>query len=194
VPKKISSKNVAYEGQIIRVEATNTADGRIFEKASRSPGTRIIIYDEINDQILLSQEYRPELGETDYRLPGGKVRDKIRDWDEIKDRPDVLSLIGQACMKEAREEVGMEVENIELFTNFGSGGPTIGWDLYYFVATKFKALGKQQLETEEDIKAMWVSSAQAAVICLSGQMREGRSVAALSQFLYQKGKIQIRKS
>ena len=183
------SKKVAYEGQIIRVIETTMSDGRVFEKAVRSPGTRIIIYNKIGDKILLSREFRQEIDDYDYRLPGGKVRDKVRDWDEIRDREDLLDLVAEASKKEAREEAGIEVNNIKLLTTSTSGGPTVEWTLYYFVTEDFTELNKQDLEVGEEIKAMWVDVNEAIEICLSGKMKEGRSAAALLQFFHSIGKI-----
>lgn len=179
----------AYKGLIFRVEQTTMPDGRVFEKAIRSPGTRIIIYDEKKDQILLSREFRQEIGEYDYRLPGGKVRDKIKDWDEIKDRADLADLIAEACKNEAKQEAGVELNKLNPFTTSTSGGPTIEWTLFYFVSTDFTELGKQSLEAGEDITKVWKTSQEAIELCLSGKMKEGRSAAALLQFFHSKGKI-----
>lgn len=50
----------------------------LFEKARRAPGVRLIIVKE--DKILLTREYRDEIKSFDYRLPGGKVFDKLSDY------------------------------------------------------------------------------------------------------------------
>jgi 8-oxo-dGTP pyrophosphatase MutT (NUDIX family) len=189
MPLNVVNKKIGYEGKIIRVMESTMSDGRVFEKAIRSPGTRIIIYDEEKDQLLLNKEYRQEINDDDYRLPGGKVKDSIKEWDEIKDRADLLDLIAESCKKEAVEEAGVEVEDISLFTVSTSGGPTVEWSLYFFVAGKFKKLESQKLEVGEDIKPSWFSSKEAIEICLSGRMKEGRSAAALLQFFRVKGKI-----
>ncbi|MFA6250416.1 MAG: NUDIX hydrolase [Candidatus Shapirobacteria bacterium] len=180
---------VVYQGNIIRVEETEKPDGRVFEKAVRSPGTRIIIHNKQTDKILLSREYREEIKDYDFRLPGGKVRDKIADWDDIRDRGDLPELIAEASKKEAREEVGVDVQDIRLFTVSTSGGPTVEWTLYYFVTNTFELTGKQDLEPGEEISTVWVSSQEAVDICLSGKMREGRSVAALLQYFHSENRI-----
>jgi len=50
------------------------------EFARRSPGTRLII--EKGDKIILSREFRHELGSYDYRLPGGKVYDSLDEYNK----------------------------------------------------------------------------------------------------------------
>ncbi len=43
----------------------------MFETAVRSPGVRLIIVKD--NQMLITKEFRGELDDYDYRLPGGKV-------------------------------------------------------------------------------------------------------------------------
>ena len=180
----VANKKIGFEGKIIRVEVMEMSDGRVFEKAIRSPGTRIIIYDEKEDKVLLSKEYRTEISDYDYRLPGGKVRDEIVEWDKIKDDPGVDDFIAQAAIKEVREEAGIKVNQIKLFKVVTSGGPTIDWTLYYFVTNDFELLDTQELEPGEDIQTEWVERSKIFEICLSGQIKESRSVATLLQYFY----------
>ena len=66
-------EKVTYQGKIIEVvEKEVEQDGKIqtFEFARRSPGTRLII--PKGDKIILSKEFRHELGKYDYRLPRGE--------------------------------------------------------------------------------------------------------------------------
>ena len=186
---EVVSKKVVHEGKVIRVVESTMSDGRIFEKALRSPGTRVIVYDLEKDKCLLSKEYRDEIKDYDYRLPGGKVRDRLKDWDLIKDDPNLIGHIKEAAKKEAREESAIDPQEIELFTTSTSGGPTVEWTLFYLVTNKFSDLGKQSLEVGEKIDRLWVSSKEAIDICLSGKMREGRSSAALLQYFHSLNKI-----
>lgn len=182
------SQEIVYKGRIIRVEQTVKPDGRVFEKAIRPPGTRIIIYRAEDDSILLTKEIRLDIGE-DFRLPGGKVRDTIDQWDQVKNNPNIDVIISEAAIKEAMEEAGVEVQKMEVFSASTSGGPTIDWTLYYLVATKFEDLGHQNLETDEQISVVWIPTKDVIQMCLTGKIKEGRSVAAILQYLHSINKI-----
>jgi ADP-ribose pyrophosphatase len=183
------SQEIVYDGQIIRVQKEIKPDGRIFEKALRSPGTRIIIHDSKTDRILLSREFRQEINDFDYRLPGGKVRDKYTDWEQIKSDPTLNQHIIEAGKKEALQESGIVINNCSIFTVSASGGPTIDWTLYYLTTTDYSELDHQDLEVGEDIAKVWTNIKDIIDICLSGKMKEGRSAAALLQYLHSIGKI-----
>ena len=178
----------AFLGEIFRVTQTVQPDGRIFERAIRSPGTRIIIHNVAQNKILLSKELRTEINDYDYRLPGGKVRNLIAEWESIKDSTEIDTIIFEACKKEAREESGIEIHTLNHFTTSTSGGPTVSWDLQYFVTTDFSILPNQDLEPGEVIETNWFDIKDVIEICLSGQMQEGRSAAALLRYLHSIGK------
>jgi len=181
---------IAFEGKIIRVVQKESPSGKIFEIATRPPGTRILIHDLKNDQILLSSEIRLDIG-LDLRLPGGKVRDTNQEWDQIKDDKDLNKIIIEAAAKEVREEAGLEVKDLKIFTISPSGGPTIKWDMYYLVSNKFTDLGHQSLEEDEKIVTKWYPVPEVIKLCLSGQIKEGRTVAAILQYLYSIGKTSL---
>jgi len=181
---------IKYEGKIIRVVRKLSPSGKEFEIATRPPGTRILIHNPKTDQILLTTEIRLDIGK-DLRLPGGKVRDTNQEWDQIKDNNDLNDIIIEAAAKEVREEVGLEPEDLKVFLVFPSGGPTIKWDMYYLVTNKFTDLGKQSLEEDERIVTKWYPVTEVIKLCLSGHLQEGRTVAAILQYLYSIGKISL---
>ena len=186
--KESAEKLEVHKGHIIHVFETHLLDGRVLEVAARPPGTRVIIHNTETNEILLSCENRIDIGE-DYRLPGGKVRDSWDEWTQIKDSSDLDKVIIEAAAKEAREEVGFDVSDLQVFNVQTSGGPTIKWDMYYLVATKFSDRGHQELELGEDIKFAWYPVEEVIDACLTGKIREGRSVAALLQYLHSIGQI-----
>lgn len=181
-------ETIKYEGKIIRIVGKVSPSGKELETAIRPPGTRILIHDVEQDRILLTHEIRLDIGD-DFRLPGGKVRNTNSDWDLIKDSPRLDSEIITAGSKESREECGYELLNPKVFTVATSGGPTIKWDLYYIVATEFTNLGHQELEADEEITMQWYSIPEVIDLCLSGKIQEGRSVAAILQYLRSISKI-----
>ncbi|MFA5894570.1 MAG: hypothetical protein WC851_02250 [Candidatus Shapirobacteria bacterium] len=177
------AETVIFEGSIIRVITKLSPSGKKLEIATRPPGTRIILHNLNTNQILLNQEIRLDIG-ADYRLPGGKVRDTNHEWDLIKDSSDLDDQIITAGAKESREECGYELTNPKLFTVSTSGGPTVYWDLYYIVATQFVDLGHLSLEADEKIVPTWYPVEEVKKMCLEGKIREGRSVAAILQYLH----------
>lgn len=174
--------DIVFQGEIIEI----VRDGKR-EFARRSPGTRLIIFDKQKKSILLTKEHRQELGDWDYRLPGGKAFDTLTEYNEyLSSGKDIAEAVRKAAVKEAEEEAGVRVKNIISFHR-SICGATVIWDLYYFVVDKFEFLDSQKLEVGEDIKPIWMSLQEAKEICLSGQMSEDRSAAVLLRYLYQHG-------
>lgn len=182
------SDTIKYEGKIIRVVEKLSPSGKTLEIATRPPGTRIILHNLETNEILLTKEIRLDIGE-DFRLPGGKVRDTNAEWDLIKDIPNLDQEIIEAGAKEVREEVGYDVADLKIFCVSNSGGSTIEWDMYYLVATKFSDRGHQELEADEQITTKWYPIKEVINACLTGKIREGRTAAALLQYLHSVGEL-----
>ena len=75
IPKPSGPEKVAYQGRIIEVvEQTMEVGAKTLtlEFARRAPGTRLIIPTS-DGKISLTKEYRPEIQDYDYRLPGGNL-------------------------------------------------------------------------------------------------------------------------
>lgn len=188
VPVPKGAERLKFKGNIVAVfTQVMSIGGKLvtFERASRAPGVRLIILN--GDKILLTKEYRSEHGTSDYRLPGGKVFDKLEEYlgslDAGKDLTEIAKL---AAIKEAREETGLAIKSPSLF-HLSKCGATVDWDLYYFVceATSTKSK-KQKLELGEDISIGWYDFVTAEKIALSGEMKEDRSIGVLLRFLKSK--------
>jgi 8-oxo-dGTP pyrophosphatase MutT (NUDIX family) len=184
----VDDKKIVYEGRIMRVVATTKPDGRVLETMIRPPGTRIIVHRLADDNILLTREIRLDIGE-DIRLPGGKVVDTIAEWDKIKDSPELSKLVIEAGARELREETGLTTTDLKLFSVATSGAPTVGHDMYYLVTNEVGEMNEQNLMEDEKITTMWTPIKEVIEICLAGKMREGRSVAAVLQYLRSVGRI-----
>src|SRR3989338_6098287 len=102
-------EEIRYKGKLFEVVSEPVEiEGKMvqFEKVRRSPGVRLIMQDG-QGNILLTREYRRELGKFDYRLPGGKVFDSLDEWNEFKQHGgDIIEKAKQAARKEAKEETG----------------------------------------------------------------------------------------
>lgn len=172
-----------YSGSIFQVIHRPMLSGtkeKTYEIALRAPGVRLIIISQ--DKILMSKEYRAETHGYDYRLPGWKVFDSLGQYLSTK-KEDMLVFAMEAAKKECQEETWLEVKNIQ-FLRTSIAGATVRWDLYYFLVDDFDIHPDgQSLETGEDIRTQWVHRSEVEKWCLSGKIREDRSVAVLLQYL-----------
>lgn len=179
-------KTTIFKGKILEViqESGEKAGKKyLFEYAQRAPGTRLIIHQ--NDKILLTREFRRELNDYDYRLPGGKVFDTLAEYNDFLGlERNILPVAEAAAIKEAREEVGIVVKKIDYFAT-SICGTTVVWDLIYFVASQYSPVAHgQSPEYGEDISIAEYSLSEVKEFALSGKMQEDRSVAMLLRYLH----------
>ncbi len=184
-PKPVGDEKIAFQGRIIEIvhRPHQVGDKVIdFETARRSPGVRMIF---VNDgKVLLTKEYRSELGGEDYRLPGGKVFDRLEEYNAaLKDGTDLVGAAMDALKREALEEAGYVVSEAK-HIHTTSPGATVSWDLYYFVVDQFtQNENGQELEDGEVIEPIWLSFDEVKEYCLNGKIQEERTVAVLLRFL-----------
>lgn len=176
-------EKITHQGKIIEVvqkEVEHNGKTQIFEFARRSPGTRLII--PKGDKILISKEHRHEVGGYDYRLPGGKVYDSLEEYNKALElNIDISESAKKAAIKEAREEVGIEVKDISFFHK-SICGATVVWDLFYFIVNDFNQLS-QELEEGEDITIEKIERKKVKEMCLNGTISEERSALVLLRYL-----------
>lgn len=184
VPKKNGPEDIFYQGKIVEVvkQPMKIGDKSVtFEFARRSPGTRLLIVDKKAKKILLTREYRNELDDYDYRLPGGKVFDSLDEYNQfLASGKDIVGPAIERAKIEAKEETGIIAKNPKhIYTSVN--GATVVWDLLYFVIDDWEQ-SDQELEDGEDISVTWVSFEQAKKDALT-HMSEDRSVAVLLRWL-----------
>lgn len=182
---RVGSPEVRYRGQIFRVVQERHQFGddvKTFERAQRAPGVRVIVLAE--GKVLLTKEYRREQGGIDIRLPGGKVFDRLHDFEQVVDiGGDPLSAAERAAVRELREETGLVPTSLR-FLYRSACGATVDWDLYYFLVDAFDcAAGGQALESGESIEPFWAERREAAAMCLDGRISEERSALVLLRYL-----------
>jgi 8-oxo-dGTP pyrophosphatase MutT (NUDIX family) len=172
-------ENTVFNGKIGEVIHTTQPDGRIFERYRRPPGVRLVIVTE-DQKIIMTREHRQEAGGVDLRLPGGKVRDTLGEYHELLGSgQDLLEAAKEAGVKEAAEEVGLNVKNLQFLAR-ANAGATVEYDLYYFMTTDYQASPNgQELELGEDIEVVELSLEQITEAISNGQMQEWRSVGIL---------------
>ena len=174
-----TDESVVFSGRVGEVIHTDLPDGRFFERYRRPPGTRLIIISPDN-KILVTKEYRHENNGYDLRLPGGKVRDSPTEYNELlASDVDFNQAVIDAAKREALEETGLVVNNLELIT-VANAGATVEWDLHYFLTRDYEVdpLG-QQLKGGEDIEIAWLSLDEIVEAIENGEMSEWRSVGVL---------------
>lgn len=190
--QKDGPEEIVYKGKIFEVVKQPMIAGDkkvVFEIARRSPGTRLII---VNDnRMLITKEFRTELNEYDYRLPGGKVFDTLDEYNQNLSE-DILPFAIEAAKRECREETGLIVKNIKYFTTVKSGA-TVVWDLIYFIIDDSEENGiGQELETGEVIDVEWKTFEEIKKLCKEGKINEDRSVGVLFKFFLQYPENYIR--
>jgi len=157
----------------------------VFEIARRPPGTRLIIIK--NKKMLLSKEFRVELNDYDYRLPGGKVFNTLEEYKNALSNKDILPFAIKAAKKECSEEVGIIANDLRHFQT-AKAGANVEWDLFYFIVDNFKKSKKQKLETGEVIYPKWKNFKEVKEMCLNNKIKEDRTVGVLLKFLLSKEK------
>jgi len=172
-------EEVVFSGKIGEVLHTTQSDGRVFERYRRPPGTRLVVVTP-QGKLLMTREYRQETGNTDLRLPGGKVCDSLAEYRElIKSSQDIMEAATKAAAKEASEELGVTVKNLNLLVK-ATAGATVEWDLYYFMTDEYtENADGQDLEQGEQIERVELTPQEIRRAIDSGEMQEWRSVGVL---------------
>ena len=182
------NEQIFSRGKIFELVHLEQDDGRIFEVARRVPGVRLIIHDEAAGKVLLTKEYRRELDEWDYRLPGGKMFDSLDEFEAFRtSSDDIVEIAKVKAIDEAQQEAGVEIAKLEFFKKSVLGA-TVEWDLYVFEATEWQlSVEGQELEVGEKIEAdNWATYDEARTMALNGSMAEERSALILLQWLEEK--------
>lgn len=176
-PEKIEYKGKIFE--IIKQPMKIGGKKIIFEIARRSPGVRLIIVK--GNQILITKEYRSELNDYDYRLPGGKVFDTLDEYNLNRDT-DMLSFTVDAAKRECREETWLVVKNIRHFAT-SVAGATVKWNLEYYIIDEFEEnTSGQNLEDGEIISVEWKSFEEVRELCKQWRISEDRTIWILFRF------------
>ena len=178
-------EEIVFRGKMFDVMHAEQPDGRVFETARRAPGVRLIITDRDKRQILLTKEFRRELNDWDYRLPGGKVFDSLDEYEAFyQTGEDILKPALQKVIGEGREEAGVDIHSAELVKK-STLGATVEWDLYIFECNDWDISPQgQELEAGENIETdNWFTYQEVEGMILSGEMQEERVALILLQWL-----------
>jgi ADP-ribose pyrophosphatase len=151
-------------------ETVEVLPGKIstFEYVWRIDGTRSIVINE-SDQILLTREYRHELKDYDWRLPGGKL--------DYVDEPVV-----KAASRELKEETGITAKNWR-YLWATSPDATVRFRRHFLLATEI-TMGDQSLGEGEKISLSWFCNKEIEEMALTGQIKEEISALAVLRYMY----------
>lgn len=181
---KDGDEEIVFQGRIVEVvkQPMKVGDKAIaFEYARRTPGVRLVILDEATQKILLTKEFRYEIEDIDYRLPGGKVFDSLEEYNAfLESDKDIAAPAAARAIIEAKEETGIITKSPKHFYT-SVNGSTMVWDLIYFEITDW-AQAEQELEDGEEIATEWVSFSEGKQYALQ-HMSEDRSAAVLLRWL-----------
>jgi 8-oxo-dGTP pyrophosphatase MutT (NUDIX family)/dephospho-CoA kinase len=191
--KRVLAEPVLYAGgtfEILRqdIEVRKAGYSQVVgvEVARRSPGVRVLMAD--SGRVMVIREYRVEHGGWDYRLPGGKVYDKLERFRaSIADGRDMTEEARIAAAKELEEEAGLVADELKLI-GISSAGASVIWDLYYFHCPRWRFGSTRVAESDEIIYAEWVSSERLIEMCYSGEVREDRTASVVLRFFLNKGR------
>ena len=181
-------EKVFAKGKLFELVHQTQDDSRVFEVARRAPGVRLILHDEAAGKVLLTKEFRHELGEWDYRLPGGKVFDSLEQFEAFRTSgEDIIEAAKMQAIREAQEEAGVAIASLGLYKKSVLGA-TVEWDLYVFEADDWQLhVDGQELEIGEKIEAdNWMTYEEARKMALGGSMAEERIALILLQWLESK--------
>ncbi len=179
-------ENVVAKGKIFELVQLPQSGGRIFEVARRAPGTRLIIADKTGQKVLLTREFRRELDDYDYRLPGGKVFDTLDEFENFRTSgADITEAAKTQAKAEGAQEAGIDIAELKLFKK-SVLGTTVEWDLYVFEATQWQLHADgQQLDSPEEqgTTVDWYAYDKVEQMILDGNMQEERIALILLQWL-----------
>lgn len=159
----------------------------------RPPGIRALIVNKNDNKILLSKEYRYELEDWDYRLPGGKVFENLDDYKQALKEDRVLKQVEKTVPKEVQEEVGLIVKKPHLL-KVSKAGAGVEWDLYYYEITEYEvdSTGPKLEENEVIDGYIWKSFDEIIEMCINKTIQEERTTAVLLTYILESKAIDIK--
>lgn len=185
--------NIVYEGELFQViHRTKKTTFKVgeseisktlqYELVRRPPGVRAIIAK--NRKILLTYEFRYELNDWDYRLPGGKVYDSNDEYYYSCKKGSIDDDIIKKLKQEMAEEVNIKIQQYKM-VNVSQSGLTVEWDLYYFLIEDFVPLTNNSVQKSEYefIEQKWVDFSTALELCINGKVSETRSAFEIMRFI-----------
>ncbi len=133
---------------------------------------------------MLTREFRTELNDWDYRLPGGKVFDTLDEFAQFRESGASIDVaVQQKAVAEAREEAGVAIRDPRPYA-ISKCGATVEWDLHVCVATEWRGNLDQQFEDGEQIDDIsWYPFDEIRQMIFDGKMQEERIALILLRWI-----------
>jgi len=162
----VESKNI-YSGAISLRKDKFLLNGRLVEKEIVEHNESVGIVPLINHSVVLVTQYRRAAGKTLLEIPAGKI--------ESGETPQ------QAASRELGEEIGYTGQLRRLTRWYLAPGYDTEL-MHVFVASRLRKIKRGMLDSDEDIKIKRVKLDEAVRKCVSGEIQDCKTVAALLAF------------
>lgn len=180
--KRISGKTI-YKGRIITLQKDEVMleDQSIAQReVVRHPGGCCVVAIDSDKNILMVEQYRYPYAKTVVEIPAGKL-------DSCDEDP------LEATKRELSEETGFSAKN---WHSLGVIFPTPGYcdeNLYLYMATGLVKDKGQHTDEGEFLDVIKMPFNEAAEKCLSGELKDAKTVAAIlkAHILIESGKIKV---
>ena len=156
-----------YQGRVLRftVEEVRLPNNHVatLEMAHHPGGAAIVALDD-EQRICLVRQYRHAVRDWIWEIPAGKIDDR---------EPPLTT-----AQRELAEEAGREASEWHSLGEFLPSPGFLTEVVHLFFATQLKVV-QNNLEATEVLEAHWIPFQQALAMGESGELRDGKSLAAL---------------
>ncbi len=174
IERTISSE-IIYKGRIITVtrDRAELENGAVVlrEVVRHCGGVGILAFDE-NGDVLFVRQYRYPYAESLLELPAGKL--------EPGEAPEICGL------RELEEETGYHAEKLCFMGELYPSPGFLDERLYLFMAEELSCRS-QRLDEDEFLSVERIPFKKAVKMCLAGEIKDAKTVAALLLYHAKKG-------
>lgn len=168
---QLVEKQVVYDGKKVRLEVHHLDSERSGKRLKREvvvhPGAVTILGLLPDERVILIRNKRYSVGQTLIELPAGT----------LEKNEDPMNCAG----REMLEETGYLPGKLHKLGVFYTSPGILTERMYCFVATNL-VLQKQALEADEEIEVMPVPMSEAIEMIQTGQILDGKTIAALLMY------------
>jgi 8-oxo-dGTP pyrophosphatase MutT (NUDIX family) len=163
----IEKQTEIYQGRVLRftVEEVRLPNIHVatMEMVHHPGGAAVVALDD-EQRVCLVRQYRHAVGDWIWEIPAGKIDNKD---------PPLLT-----AKRELEEEAGRQASEWHSLGEYLSSPGFLTEVVYLFFATGLKTV-KNNLEATEVLEAHWFAFDEALRMAHSGELRDGKSLAAL---------------
>lgn len=167
VPMSIEKITEIYQGRVLRftVEEVRLPNNHVatLEMVHHPGGAAVVALDD-DHRICLVRQYRHAVRDYIWEIPAGKI--------DNKDAPLTTA------QRELEEEAGRQASEWHSLGEYLSSPGFLTEVVHLFFATGLKTV-QNKLEATEVLEAHWFPFEQALEMAQSGELRDGKSLAAL---------------